>query len=197
MINGFKTSIISFNVSPDDAEIFINGKGGYDNNSYRIAPGDYEVRIERAGLSSKTIDIHVENNSLVNFAVFLSNDGDFSFYKRKENFSSFSRLADMASASSNITIDHDKSAENFIKDFQQIYNSYISTFPIEYYEYDIENNGSLKKSVVITNDYSEECEMTLCLKAIMVGESDRGFVNSLLTKNGLKVEDYEIRYEIY
>ena len=130
----------------------------------------------------------------MSFATFLSKDGDFSFYREKQNFSSFVRLTDVASANSNITIDHDKTAEEFIKNFQGEYDLYISAFPIQYYEYDTEGDGSLKKSVVIANDYSEECKLTLCLKVMMNGESNRGFVRDLLIKNGIKVEDYEIRY---
>lgn len=197
IMDSLKTSIISFNVAPNDVEIFINGKGGYANDSYRIAPGDYEIKIVREELDSKTINIHIDGNSLVSFATFLSQDGDFSFYRKKKNYSSFFRLSDIASADSNITIDHDKTAEEFIKSFQRNYDLYISTFPIEYYEYNIDGDGSLKGSVVIVNDYSEECEETLCLKATAVGDISRGFIDDLLIKNGINVEDYEIKYKIY
>lgn len=197
ILDSFKTSIISFNVAPDDVEIFINGTGGYENDSYRIAPGDYEIKITREGLDSKKINIHINGDSLVSFATYLSKDGDFSFYQEKGNYSSFLRLADMASADNNITIDHDKTAEEFIEKYQQEYDLYISVFPIQYYEYDVEGDGTLKKSITIVNDYSEECRLTLCLKATMIGESDRSFVRELLTKKGIKVEDYEIRYQNY
>lgn len=197
IMNSLKTSIISFNVAPDDAEIFIDGKGGYNNNSYKIAPGDYEIKIVHEELESKVINIHIDGNSLVSFATFLSQDGDFSFYRKKKNYSSFFRLSNIASADSNITIDHDKTAEEFIKSFQRSYDLYISTFPIEYYEYNIDGDGSLKGSVVIVNDYSEECEETLCLKATAVGDISRGFIDDLLIKNGINVEDYEIKYKIY
>ena len=197
IMNSLKTSIISFNVAPDDAEIFIDGKGGYNNNSYKIAPGDYEIKIVHEELEPKVINIHIDGNSLVSFATFLSQDGDFSFYRKKKNYSSFFRLSDIASADSNITIDHDKTAEEFIKSFQRNYDLYISTFPIEYYEYNIDGDGSLKGSVVIVNDYSEECEETLCLKATAVGDISRSFIDDLLIKNGINVEDYEIKYKIY
>lgn len=197
--DALKTSMISFNVAPIDAKVLVDGKEGYGNGMYRFKPGDYEIQILREGLDDKTIEISLTSNSVINVAVFLLDEGKFDFYTLKGNYDSFYKLAEIASAGNNLTIDNDASAEEFIEQYEKEYAIYATALPIDYSEYDTDEDGKreLVKDITIQANNDKECSLTLCLKALMVGTDDKKLVESLLVEKGFNMEDYEIFYKIY
>ncbi len=203
-----KTATISFNITPIDATITVNGSGGYKNSgealdsnnssgeAYSFAPGTYEIQISHADLDTKTFIVDLEPNSNITITTFLSQDGHFSYYTLKDNYSSFYRLASMASAGNNQTTDHDASAEDFIDDFEKQYGLFTTELPIKYKKSEgFGRELQILMDVTIRADYS--CDITLCLEALMVGTDSKDLVKSLLQEKGFNVEDYEINYTIF
>lgn len=193
-----RTAVISFNVTPVDAKITIDGSGDYANSgeAYSLAPGTYEVQISHESLSPKTFTVSLEADRNTTITTFLHQDNDFSFYTLRDNFSSFEKLAEIASASDNQTTDHDTSAEAFIANFQESYNLYRTKLPIEYRESEgYGSNLSILKNITIRASYN--CDITLCIQALMVGTDSEEFINTLLEEKGFNVEDFEIEYKVY
>lgn len=201
IINAMKTSVLYFNVTPLDATISVNGNIGYTNGSYRMLPGDYEIAISHEGMTTKTFNVELGGDSIVNIITYLANeDGGFEFYEMKDDYSSYIALTEMATAGNNTTTDQDTSAEEFVERMEEDIAVYTSgVLPIKYYDYEIENEREvLKRKVVIKNGYgTDECAKTLCIEALMLFTEDKELVSDLLIENGLNVEDYEIIYEIY
>ena len=200
-----ETATIRFNVAPVDATITIDGFGGYKNigqaldknknsgQSYSIKPGTHEIQISHADLDTKTFVIELEPDSNTDIITFLSKDNDFYFYTLRDNMSSFNRLASIASAEDNQTTDDDTSAEAFIARFQRDYELYNTQLPATYSEYD--DKGKLTKYISVRA--SNNCDVTLCLKALIPSEDDKRLAESLLQGKGFNVEDFEIEYKIY
>ena len=196
-LNARKSSVLTLNIAPLDAEILVNGEG-YANGSYSLAPGAYEIKISRQDLDSKTLNINLESGHNLTVAAFLKSDeDDFTFYTLKGNYSSFLKLEEIAAAENNLTYDSDSSAETFIKTFRTNYDLMFSALPIEHQEYQNTIDGrELTKDITIKVNYDTDCETLLCLKALILG-SDKNFADTLLKEKGLKAEDYEIYYKIY
>lgn len=193
-----QTAVLSFNVAPVDATITINGNGSYKNNgeAYFFTPGTYDIQISHPSLDTKTFTADLSPDHNTTISTFLSKDNDFYFYTLRDNFSSFERLAEIASAKKNQTTDQDTSAENFIARFKRNYALYQTELPIEYMEYNFSTNGqSLEKDITVRANY--DCDATLCLQALVVGTDDKKFVNSLIEEKGFNLEDVEIEYKIY
>ena len=192
------SSIINLNIVPTSASISINGQSGYSNGEYRFAPGDYVIVASYDGMNTKTINVKLDSDSIVNASTFLSSGKDFDYYKLKKNYSDFLALSGIAAKGSNTTIDDDHSAEEFIAEFKKAYNLYMKELPIEYFENaEIEGKITKTKEITIRINKDEECKKTLCLKVLMLNTKDEGFANSLLTEKGFKLEDYEIYYEFF
>ena len=200
-----ETAVVSFNVTPINANITVNGSGGYENTgqpiedgknsgrSYSFAPGTYEIQISHSDLDAKTFIVNLEPNSNTTITAFLSKDGDFYFYTLRDNLSSFNRLASIASKGDNQTTDHDTSAEEFITRFQRDYKLYSTQLPATYSEYDA--NDELAKYISVNK--SDKCNITLCLKALMNSEDDKPLVDSLLQGKGFNLKDFEIEYKVF
>lgn len=192
IINATKTSTISFNITPLDATITVNGSGEYTTSgqAYSFIPGTYEVQISHPDLTSKKFTVHLEPNHNTVLTTFLSKDGNFDFYTLRDNLSSFQKLSEIASSNNNHTTDHDTSAESFITDFQKNYQLYTTQLPVTHSEYN--SRGDVIKYISIRA--SQKCSITLCLRATIVNESDKNLVKSLLKEKGFNVEDFEIEY---
>lgn len=196
IIDSTKQSIITFNVVPADSQISLNGKSGYSNGSYRLVPGIYNVEISHEGLDTKKFKVDLEKDGISAIVTFLHQGENFDFYTLRDNIGDYLSLAEIASAEYNQTTDQDISAEGFITEFQKNYDLYSAQLPIEYRESEgYGANLSILKNITIRADY--DCDVTLCVEALMVGTDSRGFVNSLLQEKGFNVEDFEIEYKIY
>ena len=196
VINANKQSLITLNVVPGDAKISLNGKDGYGNGSYYVAPGVYEVRIEHPGLDTKVFTIDLERHDNFSVNTFLHKGDDFEYYTLRKNIDDYSALSQMASAGYNQTTDNDTSAEGFIAEFQRAYDLYSRELPIRYRE--SEGFGrSLKIIRNITIRESQDCEITLCIEVSIVGGSSEEFIGQLMKEKGLNPEDYEIIYKNY
>lgn len=197
-----KTAVMNFVITPIDAEITVNGNGGYNNNgeAYYFTPGVYEVEISRAPLTSKIITVELQADHNTTVTTFLSQDGDFGFYELGANSSSYYMLADIASSSNNQTIDKDTSAESFIANVQknlELADEYLpiidrtpTSYGIEYgvnYEYD---------TLTIQNgSYLENCEKILCLYITDTSGEKEQYAMDVIKKFGFNIDFCQIIYE--
>lgn len=192
-----KVSTIKLNVVPFDSTITINGKSGFTNGEYSITPGTYQVTISHDDLETKTLAVDISPNNVVSITTFLSDtDKTFDFYKLRKNLDSFYNLKEIASSENNLTTDHDTSAEEFIQKFQTNYTDFTTKLPIEYYE----STGygetlSIQKNITLKAAY--DCDLTLCIQALVVGTDSKEFVDNLLRDKGINLEDFEIEYKFY
>lgn len=197
--NAQKNATIKINIAPSDAEVTLNGQS-FIGGTHQIKPGEYKVLVSHEEMTPKELIINVEGNSVTNLITFLSNEGNFDYYARAGNYSSFYKLSQIASAANNITIDQDKSAEEFISWFANAYNLYQTALPINYSEYEtLEHGRSLTTDITIKRA-EDGCNIILCIEALILAPSDKdgeGLANELMISNGLKLEDYEIKYDIY
>lgn len=194
-----KVSTITFNIAPVDATISVNGKTGFTNGTYSITPGTYEIKISHDNLESKTFTIDIAPRHAVTLSAFLSDaDQTFGFYELKENYASFLKLAEIASADNNTTNDYDTSAEDFIETFQNNYSIWQKKLPVHFTDYqETETGRKLVKDITIKTNYDEECKKTLCIKALMAFTDDKEFVNQMLKDQGFDLDHYEVVYEIF
>ena len=192
-----KVSTIKLNVVPFDSTITINGKSGFTNGEYSITPGTYQVTISHDNLETKTLAVDISPKNVVSVTTFLSDtDKTFDFYKLRKNLDSFNSLKEIASSENNLTTDHDTSAETFIQKFQTNYTDFTTKLPIEYRE----STGygetlSIQKNITLKAAY--DCDLTLCIQALVVGTDSKEFVDNLLRDKGINLEDFEIEYKFY
>ena len=195
IINATKVSTIELNIAPIDATISINGNQNYENGSYSITPGTYEIKISREGLDSKTLTVDIPSHYYVTVSAFLSDDGSFEFYELKDNFRSFEKLREIASADNNITTDHDTSAESFIANLEHAM-SIQELLPIKGYVYaDPEANASTAGFAIRYG--GEGCKITACLLVNYYGKNYEQAVMEEIRSVGYDPADYQIIYERY
>lgn len=201
--NSMKTSIVTFNITPVDAAIIVNGTK-YENGTYKFSPGAYDVTISHPELNSKTFHLDLASDSSTLITTFLSATDDddepsFNFYEQSPNYYSFQALASIASKANNQTTDHDTSAEDFIAEYQKLVDIYYSdTLPINYQSYTKDEAGEplLDKSIVIKRaDSKAPCQKLLCVQVLTIDADDRNFANSLMEQKGFNLQYMEIFYE--
>ena len=199
IVNSLKTAVIEFNVTPINSVISVNGDSSYSNGSYRFFPGTYEITVSREGLDPKTFILELGNNDVQTVALFLSNNGNFDFYALKENYSSFAKLAEIASAANNLTIDHDTSAEKFIEEFENNY-ALFDDLPIVDYtpsQYGLDYGVRYQYDIFKIEDgrTAEECIKTLCLRITDTLVGRKYPVESILRNLGYDPDAYQIIYQ--
>ena len=199
IIQNNKSSVITFNITPIDAEISINGKKGYENGAYSFAPGTYEIKISHDSLEPKTFTIDLAPHYVSTISTFLAGpDNNFEFYELKDNYESYQLLEKIASADNNTTTDKDTSAEDFITEYQEHYTLWQNKLPFHYSDYQETDEGTeLTKSITIKPGYDDACKRTLCIKVMMAHTDDKGFIEEILTDQKFNLESYDIIYENY
>ena len=199
IINSTKQSIITFNVVPADSQISLNGKSGYSNGSYRLAPGVYDVEISHEGLDTKNFKVDLEKDDISTIITFLHQGDNFDFYTLRDNIGDYLSLAEIASAGYNQTTDQDISAEGFIDKINYNTKLYQEELPIDYTEYmRSENKDIMAYNIAIRRAIDKSsCTKYLCIEAIMILTDDKNIVNSMLEDAGFNLEDFEIEYKIY
>lgn len=196
IINARKTNVIDFNVVPSDAQISVNGDTSFANGQYRLPPGEYAVEISHPGLASKTFLVDLEHQDMASITTFLSDDGNFDYYRLRDHFGDFTALSQIASAGYNQTTDGDTSAEAFINNYEEQYSLYSTELPIEYKK--SEGFGrELQILADITIRADNSCNITLCVEALMVGTDSKDLVKALMQEKGFNLEDYEINYTTF
>ena len=191
-----KTATINLNITPVDAKIQIDGSGEYYNGSYQIHPGTHNITITHNGLTPKTISVDTQSGYVTTLSTFLSDD-DFSFYKLKDNYTSFLKLAEIASSENNITTDHDTSAEQFIPEFTHIM-SIMEALPIKGYVYAEPGvNASTAGFTIRDGRGQEDCKVSACLLVNYYGKDYEQTVIESIEKAGYNPDDYQIIYERY
>ena len=197
--NTTRTTVITFSVAPIDAKITLNGQGDYQNGTYKVHPGNYTVAISRDGLETKTFNLDLKSGDVAVLTVFLTGaENNLDFYELKNNYTSFQKLSEIASADNNKTTDHDTSAEEFIAKIQQLQDFYSTNLPFEYSEYGNSEDGRtiLEYGITVRTSNEDTCQKFLCIKA--VGKNvDQIFISQLLTERGFNLEDYEVHYQLY
>ena len=199
IINSTKQSIITFNVVPADSQISLNGKSGYSNGSYRLAPGVYDVEISHEGLDTKNFKVDLEKDDISTIITFLHQGDNFDFYTLRDNIGDYLSLAEIASAGYNQTTDQDISAEGFIDKINYNTKLYQEELPIDYTEYmRSENKDIMAYNIAIRRAIDKSsCTKYLCIEAIMILTDDKNIVNSMLEDAGFNLEDFEIEYKIF
>jgi len=191
ILNSNKTVTITFNVAPVDAKIFVNG-AEYTNGKFAIMPGKYEIEISHNGLSTKKFNIELKAQDYITFSTFLSNSEDFEFYMLKDNYESFKKLSEIASAENNRTFDNDKSAEEFIKSFSKKI-SIGNILPINYQE---TNEEDISMSPYFSIDINKDCKYyNLCLLVSPVLNTTHEEVLDFIRNRGYNPDVYEIIFE--
>lgn len=199
IINSTKQSIITFNVVPADSQISLNGKSGYSNGSYRLAPGVYDVEISHEGFDTKNFKVDLGKDDISTIITFLHQGDNFDFYTLRDNIGDYLNLAEIASAGYNQTTDQDISAEGFIDKINYNTKLYQEELPIDYTEYmRSENKDIMAYNIAIRRAIDKNsCTKYLCIEAIMILTDDKNIVNSMLEDAGFNLEDFEIEYKIY
>lgn len=188
-----KNAIISFEITPIDSTITVNGDSSYHNGSFQFHPGTYEINISHEGLDSKNFTVELDANSNAAITTFLSSGGDFGFYRFRNNYSSYLLLDRIAALDDNKTTDKDTSAEEFINKFQYEYSKFSNDLPVTYSEYD--ENNILKKYITIRA--KDDCVYTLCLEATIFDEEEKDMVIPMLEDAGFDIKEFEIEYELH
>ena len=202
IIKASRVSTLNFNVTPLDATISVNGDTSYSNGAYSVSPGTYQITISHPDLETKTFTAEVEPHFVSIITTFLAGENNnYDFYKQKDNYLSFQKLAEIASKGSNITTDHDTSAEDFITNYYEKYDLLRTILPINYSEYeqnpDSQTGESLKQRIGIRIGKQENCETSLCIEVIMLNTKNEDLVKKLLNDKGINYKDYEIVYKTY
>lgn len=198
IVNATKTATIVLNITPLDSKITLNGRGEYSTTgTYQLAPGNYKVEISHEGLDSKTFDVNLEKGHITKITTYLTNGGDISFYKGKNQRTSFDKMMAMLPADINHTTDQDNSAKEQIETFNNDYK-YMNNLPINDTRYEDTDTGrNMLWDITIRSSNSDECQTWLCIEALMLKTDDHSLIESRLKNSGFKLEDYEIIYKTY
>ena len=192
-----KTSTIVLSIAPVDANISINGNGGYSNGRYPIAPGMYEIKISHDGLQPKTLSVNIEPGHYVTVAAFLDDaDDDFAFYRQKTNYKSYQKLKAIASADNNITIDKDLTAQGFITNFEHTL-SIKDKLPIKGYVSAEAHGGSTGGFAIREGMGEKGCKKIACLLVNYFGEGFEEEVPKKIKEAGFNPDDYQLIYKRY
>lgn len=193
-----KTSSIYFNVAPVDATISVNGDTHYSNGQFDITPGKYNVKISHDGLETKEFTVNIGSKDYTSVVTFLADTShSFDFYRLKDNYESFRKLKDIASADSNTTTDKDTSAQEFIAKYDRIM-SIVNVLPIKGYVYtDPSVNMSTGGFTIKNGLYKKQCEQSACLIVQHYGKDYESEVIRKIKAAGYNPDDYQLIYERY
>ena len=184
VVQANRNAVINFEVTPLDAEITLNGEGGYENGEYKVLPGEYTIRVTHDGMEPKELTVKVGANEYATVATFLKGeDGGFSYYELKENYGDYERLKEMASKGDNRTYDGDTSAEEFVAGIESGLAK-MEQLPIVDVVDSRDGVGGRGFVVIDHDDEMDECTKTLCLlirDSVNVGED---FAQKFARDNG-------------
>ncbi|MBQ1298361.1 hypothetical protein IIY24_00780, partial [Candidatus Saccharibacteria bacterium] len=154
------------------------------------------IEISHDGLNSKELSINLENEHALTVSTFLT-DGSGEFYELKENYDSFQKLSEIASAGNNKTFDQDTSLEKFIARMNDIL-SISEILPIKGYVYDDTNVGASTAGFTIQLGNNKlECKKITCLLVKYYGSNYEEAVTEEIVKAGYDPANYQIFYERY
>ncbi len=202
VFNVMKTSVLYFNITPLDATISVNGDSNYANGSYRMLPGDYEIAISHEGMTTKTFNVELGGDSIVNIVTYLAGeDGGFEFYELRDNYSSYVELAGIASAENNVTTDGDTSAEEFVAEMEERL-SLMDKLPLVRQIPHLLSNGARHIDRILVENgvemLEDGCTSILCLYADYYDDGAiddyKQAVKDLIIEAGYNPIDYEIIY---
>lgn len=84
MINNQNSVTMKILVTPKSAIVEVNGKD-YDNGTYKVPAGSYEVKISKEGFVGEEKRYKVEDGGVINvYAVLKQQDGSMSWYEEHE-----------------------------------------------------------------------------------------------------------------
>lgn len=197
--NSFRNSVIVLNVAPLDASVTINSKNGYKNGQYYFFPGEYELSISHESLDTKTISIKLESHNVTTVSIYLSKDGKFDFYGRKENYESYQKLYSIISPDYNRATDNDSSAERFVSDFQKHYSIFKDLPIIDETPsvYGLSLGSRYQKDILKISDGRplEECTQTLCLHITDTSGTKKEYAESIIDKFGYDHNKFQLIYQ--
>lgn len=209
--NALKTSVLNFNVTPLDAKIMVNGRE-YENGAYRVMPGKYDVVVSREGMTTKEFTAELGWEEIANMTVYLVGEGEidatlsgvndprFEFYKLKDNYGSYTKLAEMATPGNNVTYDQDVSAEEFVMGVEGAMGL-MRELPIIWassHYYPDTGAKHTDRITIMNGAEDDECRTMLCLVAIWFDdgllEDYHKQVDDMILDVGYELGDYEVIY---
>lgn len=163
----FHSATLIIQIAPTDATILINGTP-YQNGLYNLRPQeDIEVTISANKFETKTLTINLEYGKVTNLFTYLTPKNDnWNIYIDQSYQESLNLLLtnsgyqywDVAKTTSNLTIDQDNTAEDFIKKL-----SIKTLVPIQFSVCGKPANRLNCNSFSIDYNYSPDCGNNLCL----------------------------------
>lgn len=90
--NANRPAFLDILVAPVDANVMIDGEE-YRNAVYEMEPGHYTATITKEGFNEVTVDFDLEKNKTAGLYLYMEpTDGNWDFYKKKENQDSLEAL---------------------------------------------------------------------------------------------------------
>ena len=90
--NANRPAFLDILVAPVDANVMISGEE-YRNAVYEMEPGHYTATITKEGFNEVTVDFDLEKNKTAGLYLYMEpTDGNWDFYKKKENQDSLEAL---------------------------------------------------------------------------------------------------------
>lgn len=191
VMRGERNAVIDFEVTPIDAEVFLNGESGYMEGEYKVFPGEYQVKVVREGMDAKEFNVTVGANEYVTVATFLTKEGGFSYYELKENYADYEELREIV-ARNELTNSKEESAaaREFVRRFEKAYAIFDESFIGEAMSY-ADGTGDWR---VWGSEGVAECEKTLCLEVVDILEENKDDLRKLISGAGYNFSDYQIVY---
>lgn len=196
------SATVIIQIAPVDATISIDGKILH-NGLHKIRPHDQaEIAITADGFVPKSLNVDIEKGAITKIIAYLVPEGEqWQYYEQAKNKESLTILLANAGfqggkmdEQANLTIDHDISANEFLKKL-----SVRSIMPIQLAICGEPAKRMNCDAIEVEYDYYTECDDTLCLKIRGRGQElsqdakDRiiqEFVN-----RGYNFENYQYFYE--
>ena len=167
-------------VAPTSSNITLNGRK-YENGTYEVEAGEYEVKIEKEGFiaNEQTIKLEKDKEFLLTFALY-ANDENIEWYQEHEE--------DLAILN---TIG-DRRAEEEARVYIRKYPA-ITKLPIRHAMY---LDGYYDETEFrIDGGWFEGCKSEFCIKITDETHNSYEKAYQALRDNGINPDDYEIIYE--
>jgi len=191
LMRGERNAVIDFEVTPIDAEVFLNGESGYTDGEYKVFPGEYQVKVEREGLDTREFAVTVGANEYVTVAAFLTEEGGFSYYELKDNYGDYEELRAIVARNELANSEEESAAaREFVRRFEKAYGIFDESFIGEAMSY-ADGTGDWR---VWGSEGVAECEKTLCLEVVDIHEEGKADLRKLISGAGYDFSDYQIIY---
>ncbi len=164
-------------VAPTSATTTIDGKS-YQNGTFKIAPGEHQVHIEKEGFVSQDFSFNTLSTNKV-YAYLRQTDGSFSWYRsHPEDSQVLTKIGDYLA---------DQEATNYTRQ-----NPITQALPIIYANYDDHYNYTEYR---IDGGKFDSCQTDFCIKITDSTGGNLELAKQKIRDSGFNPDDYQIIYE--